>query len=704
MNEPEPTPVRAPLGDAELEDLVVACLAAADPHAELARRTAGNAEVFLAARTILEQASRLARLEPVGSGDMRDPRSDDRATWPVLPGVELESMIGSGGQGFVFRARQSYLDRTVAVKVLAAQLRTPAFLERFKREARLLAGLQHPHIVACHHAGVTERGECHLVMEFIDGPNLRAWIEAHGRVPLAAAVRMGRDLAAALAHALERGLIHRDVKPENVLLQPAPAVAHDAFPFVAKLADLGLARPLPTAHSGPSLTSPGAIVGTPATMAPEQLDAPERVDHRADIYGLGCVLHHALTGQPAFGGKTMGDLVLQKAARRGDATPGWMPGVPEPVANLVARMLAADPTERPPTYAALITEFAALRPDGATAPRAPRHRWAWLAAGLVGAAVAAWMWPRGPSGSAVAPPSLAVAAPDPIEGGEVVLQAALDGAVATSWTWRQMAGPALEGSALDERAVEGPVWRGRVPHGAAGAELAFEIVAAAGAGLVRREVRCRVTPDPAAEPLAPGTVVALFALSDRGDNVMAKWRCNEPDAWNQDEDGRGVCVDAQAGHLDASLVLPRGGFELRGRIDPRFRYESPTAPKVPIVSTGLRLRFPGGEAAALVVQPSGSLFRATFVRQRVSDAGWTSIGSPHTCEGGWGPRDPLCFSLRWTGTVLEGRVGTATAPGAMLFAVSPGPEWEVPWSPGTLELHAEAGVAVFTDWELVALR
>lgn len=693
-------PNHPPLGDAELEEVVVACLAADDPRAELERRTAGRPEVFAAAWPVVQQALRFEQPESAAPSGSRDPCPDDRATWPTVPGVELECLIGQGGQGFVFKGRQTWIDRVVAVKVLAAQWRTPAFVERFRREARLLAGLQHAHIVTCHGAGVTDGGECHLVMELLDGPNLRVWIDRHGPVPLNAALRLGRALADALEHAHQRGLVHRDVKPENVLLQPRPSTAGDTFPFLPKLADLGLARAMPQGQRGTMLTPVGAIVGTPATMAPEQFDAPDLVDHRADIYGLGCVLHHALIGQPAFRGATMTDLVVQKAARSADAMLA-MPGVPDAVVTLISRMLARDPGDRPQTWpavtAALDGALAAL--DGAPRPRRP-----WRVAGafgFVGLAAAAVAWAalhgeaRRPSPPA---PALAVAAPPaPLEGTQVELRAAIEGAVATAWAWRQSAGPPLE-----DVVVEGMVWRGRLPHGTAGAEALFEVTATTALGPVRREVRLCVAPDPAATPLRAGEVLALFATE--GDDVMARWRCDHRAAWDLAEAANGARANSPKATAVATLVLPRGDFDLRGRIESRRVYQSPSAPQVSTVSAGLRLRFPGGAAAALLVRPSGDRFRAALVRQQATADGWRDVVEEQACEGAWTVDDPLRVSLRWSGAALEVRVGAARGPDAFALRVEPGRQWDVPWPPGLLELHTDHGVAEFTGWELAAVR
>ena len=233
------------------------------------------------------------------------PKQTPGAYTPHIPDVTILSTVGTGGQGVVFRGHQEYLDRAVAVKVLHRHI-DPSFSKRFQREAKLLAGLQHPNIISCHQAGVTDDDHCYMVMEFIDGPDLHDFVESSGRLGVMDALSIVRDVALGLEHGLESSIIHRDVKPQNVLLQRQSSTTGEKQPvpkrFRAKLADLGLARCTTDRGDVPQLTTQGAVMGTPTTMAPEQFDAPDDVDHRADIYGLGCVLYYALTGKPAFEG------------------------------------------------------------------------------------------------------------------------------------------------------------------------------------------------------------------------------------------------------------------------------------------------------------------------------------------------------------------------------------------------------------------
>ena len=287
-----------------------------------------------------------------------------------LPGLTIEAEIGRGGAGTVYRARQTWLDRVVALKLLhaPAEGEPPGATERFEREARLLASLQHPNIVTCHQAGVTPEGQAWIVMELVEGPDLQRWIREHGPLPPGQAVALVRDLAAGLRHAHAKGIIHRDVKPENVLLAPKPeAAADDSFPWTPKLADLGLARNVGHAVDM-RVTQPGTVVGTPTSMAPEQFEDPASVDHRADIYGLGCILVCASTGRHPFTATTLNEILGHKFGARPPAALREVQ--PSPVRRLATDMLARERDERPATYTRLIE-----RCDAAIAAPVGRQPW-----------------------------------------------------------------------------------------------------------------------------------------------------------------------------------------------------------------------------------------------------------------------------------------------------------------------------------------
>ncbi len=348
-----------------------------------------------------------------GTGDRTPGTQVGERMPPAVPGVELVAAIGRGGMGTVWKGTQPFLGRTVAVKFLLAGA-DPADLQwsqRFQREARLLAGLQHPHIVGCYQADVATDGTPWLVMEFIDGPTLRAWIDAHGPLPIGEALRIAAEVARALHHAHLSGIIHRDVKPENVLL--AKSAAHP-FPFSAKLADLGLARPEKPSAEAQALTRQGAILGTPSTMAPEQFDDPEGVDHRADIYGLGCVLYHALAAAPAFNGQTMAQIVGAKLGGKPPDVRALRAEVPPAVAELVARLLAKDRGQRPQTYREIWENCERLRSaveTGVFRRRGPRRIALPILLGTGALAAVAWLGLRSAPRPAAAAVPVAAAAP-----------------------------------------------------------------------------------------------------------------------------------------------------------------------------------------------------------------------------------------------------------------------------------------------------
>lgn len=304
---------------------------------------------------------------------------------PTIPEVELDTEIGRGGMGVVYRGRQTYLDRNVAVKLLLVD-RAAAddeYVKRFQREAKILAGLSHAHIVACYSAGITSDRHPYLVMEFIDGPNLKHWIAEHGPLKPQDALRVTRELAQALGHAHQNGIIHRDVKPENVLLAKREGDTSD-FPFQAKLVDLGLARPQGTGGDM-HLTGAGQVMGTPTTMAPEQFDDPDGVDFRADIYGLGCVLYHALIGRPAFEGRTLAQIVTAKVSGAAPNPTAVVADLSPAIGTLVSDMLAKNRDARPQSYDQLIARCDTLLGGKAAAAGGTLP---WLVIGGVGVAAA----------------------------------------------------------------------------------------------------------------------------------------------------------------------------------------------------------------------------------------------------------------------------------------------------------------------------
>jgi tRNA A-37 threonylcarbamoyl transferase component Bud32 len=208
-----------------------------------------------------------------------------------FPQLEILELLGRGGMGAVYKARQTKLDRLVALKVVTPEAaRDPAFAERFAREARAMARLNHPNIVGVHDYGEVD-GLYYFVMEYVDGVNLRQMLQA-GQVQPQEAMRVVPQLCAALQYAHDEGVVHRDIKPENILVDRRGNV---------KIADFGLAKLVGRSTVGQKLTGSQQVMGTPHYMAPEQIDRPLAVDHRADIYALGVVFYEMLTGELPLG-------------------------------------------------------------------------------------------------------------------------------------------------------------------------------------------------------------------------------------------------------------------------------------------------------------------------------------------------------------------------------------------------------------------
>ena len=256
---------------------------------------------------------------------------------------ELVSAAGAGGMGEVYRARDTRLDRTVALKVLPSDLTSdPAARQRFEREARAIAALSHPHICTLHDIGQQD-GIDFLVMEYLDGETLAARI-ARGKLPLDQALQYGIQIADALAAAHRAGIVHRDLKPGNVMLTKSGA----------KLLDFGLAKPgvqitgsniTQLVTEGP-LTAAGTLLGTLHYMAPEQLQGVE-ADSRTDVFGFGCVLYEMITGRRAFGGDTPASVIAAVLEREPAPLPANSEEIIHPALEAFIRTcLSKNPEDR----------------------------------------------------------------------------------------------------------------------------------------------------------------------------------------------------------------------------------------------------------------------------------------------------------------------------------------------------------------------
>ena len=227
---------------------------------------------------------------PAGSSRLVPPAAAELAA--QFPQLEVLELLGRGGMGAVYKARQPQLDRLVALKILPVEgAADPAFAERFAREARALARLSHPNIVAVYDFGRTAAGLFYFVMEYVDGVNLRQAIQA-GPVNPKQALAIVPQICDALEFAHDEGVVHRDIKPENILIDKRGRV---------KIADFGLAKLLGQETAEHGLTATQQVMGTLRYMAPEQMEGAKAVDHRADIYSLGVVFYELLTGELPIG-------------------------------------------------------------------------------------------------------------------------------------------------------------------------------------------------------------------------------------------------------------------------------------------------------------------------------------------------------------------------------------------------------------------
>src|SRR5215204_6220882 len=277
----------------------------------------------------------------------------------------LQRELGRGGMGIVYLARDVQLDRDVAIKVLPSHLaRTADSRDRFVREARTAAGLSHPHIVPIHRVGEAG-GFVFFVMSYVEGETLGERLRTRGPLPPAEATRILREVAWALAYAHGRGIVHRDVKPDNILLEAGTGRA--------LVTDFGIA------HGGRDpapATDPGKIMGTAHFMSPEQ-GAGEAVDGRSDIYALGVVGYLAVSGRLPFEASNLPALLVRQATEPATSVMRVAPGLPPALGAAIDRCLTRDPAGRFPHGEALAE---ALAPAPDARPTLPPTLRAWLSA------------------------------------------------------------------------------------------------------------------------------------------------------------------------------------------------------------------------------------------------------------------------------------------------------------------------------------
>jgi serine/threonine-protein kinase len=315
------------------------------------------------------QATIISGRPPMARQPLPDGVSDSAARilqGRILPGdhlghFELVQYVGGGGMGRVFRALDTRLARTVALKVLSPdQAADHDALLRFQNEAQSAARLDHDNIARVHYVG-EDRGLHYIVFEFIAGVNIRELVEAKGPLPLGEAISYTLQAAEALDHAARRNVVHRDIKPSNLLITPEGQV---------KLIDMGLARLREVGGGAADLTASGITLGTFDYISPEQARDPRNADVRSDLYSLGCTFFYMLTGRPPFPEGT----VLQKLLQhQGDQPPDvrqFRPELPEGVSRVLRRTLAKDPRHRYANPGEMVAELLLLAQEAGIGPAA----------------------------------------------------------------------------------------------------------------------------------------------------------------------------------------------------------------------------------------------------------------------------------------------------------------------------------------------
>jgi len=273
----------------------------------------------------------------------------------------VERDLGGGAMSRVFVAQDVALGRRIVVKVLPREMAVAVSIERFRREIQVAASLVHPHIVPLLSAGET-RGIPYYTMPFVEGESLGMRLLRDTRLPVAAALRLAIGVASALDYAHRRGIVHRDIKPDNILVQDGHGL----------VTDFGIARAITEAATGTSLTDAGLVLGSPTYMSPEQITGERELDGRSDIYALGCVLYEMIAGAPPFTGPTAQAVLIRHLNDPAPAVRTIRPDVPESIDRILASALAKDPSNRFGTAGELAAALEA--PDAMSAAIISRPR------------------------------------------------------------------------------------------------------------------------------------------------------------------------------------------------------------------------------------------------------------------------------------------------------------------------------------------
>src|SRR5215475_8740763 len=270
----------------------------------------------------------------VWSAYARSGRSTSTMLGRTLGNYHVVSKIGEGGMGVVYLARHATLGRPAAIKVLHPALSSNEdMVTRFFNEARAATAVRNPGIVEVFDFGTLDDGSAYIVMEYLEGENLGVRLR-RGRFPVAATMTIVRAISRALQAAHEQGIVHRDLKPDNVFLVPDPELPSGER---VKLLDFGIAKLAPISGEV-SQTRTGMVMGTPTYMAPEQCRGAGSVDHRADLYSLGCVAYHMMCGRPPFVSDGAGDLIARHLYFAPDPLRSLCPDIPARIDDLVLRL------------------------------------------------------------------------------------------------------------------------------------------------------------------------------------------------------------------------------------------------------------------------------------------------------------------------------------------------------------------------------
>jgi hypothetical protein len=327
--------------------------------------------------TFVDAASQMQTPVPLEAIAVTDALAPAESSCPEVPEAlppelarheryRVVRLLGVGGMGAVYEAEHRVMQRPVALKVIKrAYTASPAAVERFRREVRAAARLSHPNVVATTDA--EDAGETHfLVMEYVEGTDLGRLVQERGPLPVDRACDYIRQAALGLQHAFEQSMVHRDLKPHNLMLTPDGRV---------KILDFGLARFASEAAEAAGLTSTGIVLGTVDYIAPEQADNAHQADIRSDIYSLGCTLYHLLAGQPPFPTGTSLQKVMAHVEKKPQLLTELRPDLPEELMPVLERMMAKNPMDRyqTPAEVALALEPFTVAAAVARAPR-PRPR------------------------------------------------------------------------------------------------------------------------------------------------------------------------------------------------------------------------------------------------------------------------------------------------------------------------------------------